>query len=144
MADKRKKRKDGGRIAVGGELVIERSDGLLEELTELREEFALLIHDATKQAFPVPPQVPVFTMSLDGPHSHLLSEVYYFDSELSNPDASLAMVFEVAEAACIAAERGELQEDQEQTNKARLNIIAALGGIAFPLGMIMLSAALYQ
>ena len=141
MADK--KNAPGG-LTVGGEVVIERADGSMEEIAGIRQEFSLLIHDESKQAFPIPPKVPIFTMSLDGPHSHLISEVYYFDEDLSNPDADPAMVFEVAEAACIAAERGELQEDQVQTNKARLNIIAAIGGDVFPIGMIVLSLALNQ
>ena len=133
-----------GGLPIGGDLVIERVDGSMEELSGIRQEFSLLIHDESRQAFPIPTKVPIFTISLDGPHSHLVSEVYYFDEELSNPDADPAMVFEVAEAACIAAERGELQEDLPQINKARLNIIAAVGGIVFPSGMIVLSLMLNQ
>ena len=138
MADK-----NSDTLAPAGELVIENVDGRMDELEGTRQEFSLLIHDETRQAFPIPPMVPVFTPSLEGPYCHLLQEIYYFDTEIPNPDADPSMVFEVAEAACIAAERGELQEDQEQAHKSRITFIAALGGIIFPIAMSCVSSSMY-
>ena len=135
--------KDNGLIPIG-DVVIEHVKGTSEELEDVRDEFSLLMHQLSRQAFPIPDLVPVFTPSLEGPYCHLVSQVYYFDEELVNPDADPGMVFGVSEAACLAAERGELQEDHEQKNKGRLTVIAALGGIGFPILMTLVAMSLYN
>ena len=122
-----------GAPAIGGQVVIEWAEGRLEELTDVRQEFDLLIHDGTRQAFPVRDLVPCYTLSLDGPYSMFEAEVHYYDDELSDPDADQDFVYWVAEAACIAAERGELQEDRSQTYRATMNAIGAIGGVVFPI-----------
>ena len=142
MRDRRPQTKaKTGAPAIGGEVVIEHADGRLEELREVRQEFNLLIHGGTHQVFPVRDMVPSYTLSLDGPYTMYEGDVYYYDDELINPDADPVFVFGVSEAACIAAERGELQSDHAQTHKARLNMIAALGGIGFPILASILSGA---
>ena len=142
MADKKKK-KDDRSLIPSGTIGVEHVDGTLEELDDVREEFSLLIHEESRQAFPIPPLVPVFTPLTEGPYSHLIAEIYHYDHELLNPDADPGMVFGFSEAACLAAERGELQEDQEQKNKNVLTVIAALGGIIFPILMTLVSMSLY-
>ena len=117
--------------AIGGQVVIEWADGRLEELNGVREEFDLLIHDECRQAFPARARVPSHSLSLWGNYTVFEADVYYYDDELVNPDADMALVFGIAEAACIAAERGELQEDRAQSHKANMNMIAAVGGVIF-------------
>ena len=128
--------------AIGGQVVIEWADGRLEELNGVPEEFDLLIHDESRQAFPARARVPSYTLSLHGNYTVFEADVYYFDDELINPDADMAFVFGIAEAACVAAERGELQSDQAQTHKANMNLVAAIGGVAFPVIMALLAIGL--
>ena len=132
MPGPRTKEKTGA-PAIGGKAVIEWAEGRLEELSDVRQEFDLLIHDETRQAFPVRDMLPCYTLSLTGNYSIFEAEVHYYDDELADPDADHDFVFWVAEAACIAAERGELREDQAQKYKANMNAIAAVGGVLFPI-----------
>ena len=91
------------------------------------------------QAFPARARVPSHSLSLWGNYTVFEADVYYYDDELVNPDADMALVFGIAEAACIAAERGELQEDRAQSHKANMNMIAAVGGVNIPVVMAVLA-----
>ena len=121
-------KKDGEKA---DQVVIEHENGRLEVLEDCERMLGLIIHGDTHQAFPERGEVPQYTLSLDGDYAELDSPVDYYDDELIDPVEDPEFVFGTAVAACEAAERGEMGEPEALRAHARVQIIAASGGVAF-------------
>ena len=125
------------------QVVIEHQDGRLEVLDNCARARGLLIHEETRQAFPEREEVARYTLSLDGDYAELAGSVDYYDDELTNPADDPSFVFGATVAACEAAENGELEEPESLKSHAKLQLIAAVGGVTFILGTLLVSGAIY-
>ena len=141
-------------IAVGGkakppkdeqkadQVVIEHENGRLEVLEDCERKLGLIIHAETRQVFPEPGEVPRYTLSLDGDYAELDSPVDYYYDELKDPVDDPDFVFGASVAACEAAENGEMGETETQKCHARLQLIACIDGVAFPLLALAVAAGI--
>ena len=125
------------------QVVIEHQDGRLELLDNCARARGLLLHEETRQAFPEREEVAQYTLSLDGHYAELAGSVDYYDDELTNPADDPSFVFGATVAACEAAENGELEEPESFKSHAKLQLIAAIGGVAFALGSLLVSLTIY-
>ena len=112
-------------------VVVEHQDGFFEIITGTRRELGLITHEESRQVFPERPRVPEYRLSLDGDYAELDGDVDYYDDELTDPVYDPSFVFGSTVAACEAAERGELGEPETVKSHARVQWIAALGGVGF-------------
>ena len=116
-------------------VIIERQDGLCSELHDVLVALGVLVHEPSRQAFPLGEPMARLTLSLDGDYTEYDGDVYNYDDELGDPNNDEAVVHGAAVAACEAAEAGEYEEPEAVKANARLQAIAACGGVAFLLLM---------
>ena len=114
-------------------IIIERQDGLCQTLEpeEIAVALGVLVHESTRQAFPMVDPMELLSLSLDGDYTEYEGDVYYYDDELDNPNDNEEMVHGAALAACEAAEAGEYEEPEAVKANALLQKIAAGGGVAY-------------
>ncbi len=125
------------------QVVIEHQDGRLELLENCTRARGLFLHEDTRQAFPEREEVAQYMLSLDGDYAELAGSVDYYDDELTNPADDPSFVFGATVAACEAAENGEMEEPESFKSHAKLQLIAAIGGVVFALGALLVSVTLY-
>ena len=112
-------------------VVIEHHDGWMETIVGASRELGLITHEESRRVLPEQEKVSQYRLSLDGDYSELDSEIDYYDDELPDPVYNPSFVYGAAVAAYEAAERGELGEPESVKSHARVQWMAALGGIVF-------------
>ena len=125
-------------------IIIERQDGQCHtlEAEEVTVALGVLVHEPSRQAFPMVEPMARLTLSLDGDYTEYDGDVYYYDDELGDPNADEEMVHGAALAACEAAEAGEYEEPAAIKANARLQLIAACTGAGYLLIMALTCAAM--
>lgn len=116
-------------------VIIEHQNGQCQEIEDVTVALGVLVHEVSRQAFPLGEPMMRLLLSLDGDYSEYDGDFYYFDDELSDPTHDEAMVHGAEVAACEAAEAGEYEEPEAVKANARLQLIAAVGGVLFLLLM---------
>lgn len=119
------------------EVVIEHHDGRLEVLEDCDRTMGVTVHEASRQAFPERQAVAQYMLSMDGNFAELDGTIDYYDDELPDPSYAPEFVFGAAVAACEAAERGELGDTEEVKAHARLQFVAAVGGVVFVIAALV-------
>ncbi len=112
-------------------VTIEHQDGYLEVIPDAKRELGLITHEESRQVLPERDRVPQYRLSLDGDFAELDGEVDYYDDELTDPIFNPSFAFGASLAAYEAAERGELGEPENVKAHAKVQWIAAAGGVAF-------------
>ena len=123
-------------------VIIEHQNGQCQELDDVTVALGVLVHELSRQAFPLGEPMMRLLISLDGDYSEYDGDFYYFDDELSDPHNDESVVHGAAVAACEAAEAGEYEEPEAVKANARLQVIAAVGGVLFLLLMGLASVGM--